>query len=346
MQTTEAGGKSTFTIELSSRPNALVSITLASSSPNEGVVAPAIINFSPDDVMRPQMVTVSGVDDSAADGDVTYAIITSSTISKDAAYSDIDVPDVSVINSDDDVAGIVVAPALTPLTTSESGGETLISVRLATQPKDAVTLTLTSNNKAEGVPKNPLLTFDTHNWNTPQTLFVRGVDDPVVDGPVPYKLRFGKVQSTDPAYHALAVPEIVLSNTDNDFAGVIITPSTSLTTTENGGEVTFSIALATEPLFEVTIPLTSSNPKEGDIKPNFVSFSAENWSRAQWVTIKGVDDLVADGAQVYTIRTLPGQSRDPAYRDFDAQDVMVSNTDNEAQNQGPWVIPAYPTNYR
>ncbi|HCV31492.1 MAG TPA: hypothetical protein DGO89_15690, partial [Microcoleaceae bacterium UBA9251] len=50
---------------------------------------------------------------------------------------------------------------------------------------------------------------------------------------------------------------------DNDVAGITITPTTGLTTTEAGGTATFTVQLNTQPTADVTIPLTSSKTTEG-----------------------------------------------------------------------------------
>ena len=50
-----------------------------------------------------QTVTVTGVDDLAQDGDVTYSIVTAAATSPDAGYAGLDPADVSVTNRDNDI---------------------------------------------------------------------------------------------------------------------------------------------------------------------------------------------------------------------------------------------------
>ena len=47
-----------------------------------------------------------------------------------------------------------------------------------------------------------------------------------------------------------------MSNTDNDSAGITVTPTAGLTTTEAGGTATFTVVLNTQPTADVTIALT------------------------------------------------------------------------------------------
>jgi len=46
LQTTEAGGTSTFTVRLNSRPTANVTITLTSTKPAEASVSPTTLTFT------------------------------------------------------------------------------------------------------------------------------------------------------------------------------------------------------------------------------------------------------------------------------------------------------------
>jgi len=101
--TTEAGGTATFTIVLDAAPLADVTVELSSSDPSEGVVSPASVTFTPSNWSATQMVTVTGMDDAVADGDISYTIITAAAVSDDEAYQGFDFDDVSVTNLDDDL---------------------------------------------------------------------------------------------------------------------------------------------------------------------------------------------------------------------------------------------------
>jgi Zn-dependent metalloprotease len=101
LTTTESGGTATFTVRLNSVPSANVTIGITSSNPNEGVVGPGSLVFTPFDAVNPKTVTVTGVPDAARDGNVGYAIVTSAASSTDAAYNGLAVPNVSVTNLGD-----------------------------------------------------------------------------------------------------------------------------------------------------------------------------------------------------------------------------------------------------
>ena len=54
-----------------------------------------------------------------------------------------------------------------------------------------------------------------------------------------------------------------VTNTDNDTAGITVTPTSGLTTTEAGGTATFTVVLNSQPTADVTIGLSSSDVDGG-----------------------------------------------------------------------------------
>ena len=100
--TTEVGAKATFTVSLFTKPTASVTISLTSSNIGEGTVSPSTLTFTTTNWASPQTVTVTGVDDTAVDGDVAYAIVTGAATSLDVSYSGLNPPDVSLTNTNDD----------------------------------------------------------------------------------------------------------------------------------------------------------------------------------------------------------------------------------------------------
>ena len=71
-----------------------------------------------------------------------------------------------------------------------------------------------------------------------------------------------------------------MTNTDNDAAGITVTPTTTrLTTTEAGGTATFTVVLNTQPTADVTIALSSSNPTEGTVVPASLVFTTRELER-------------------------------------------------------------------
>jgi hypothetical protein len=327
--TTEAGGTAAFIVVLNSQPKADVTIVLSSTNTAEGVVSPASVTFTPTNWNAPQTITVTGVDDQVADGSQPYRIHTASAVSTDPSYGGMDARDVSVTNTDNDSAGITVTSAGN-LQTTESGGTASLKVALNSKPTAAVTIGVSSSRPSEGTVSPTSVTFTPANWNAPQTVTIKGADDQVADGAQPYRIVTAAATGTDPAYAGIDPPDVNVTNIDNDSAGITVTAGPNLQTTEAGGTATFSIVLNSMPTAPVAIAVSTSNAGEGTVSPASVSFTPSNWNAPKVVTVKGVDDDVADGNQVYTIVTAPATSNDPGYKGINPADVTVTNVDNES----------------
>ena len=112
-------------------------------------------------------------------------------------------------------------------------------------------------------------------------------------------------------------------------AGISVTPISGLTTTESGGTATFSVVLNIAPTADVLIGVNSSNTNEGTVNVSNLTFTAANWNIAQTVTVSGVDDLLIDGNQTYSIVLASATSSDANYNGLNPNDVTVVNNDND-----------------
>ena len=113
-----------------------------------------------------------------------------------------------------------------------------------------------------------------------------------------------------------------------------LTSPISGNTTEAGGQATFTVRLTSAPTAEVTIPVSSSNPDEGEVTPTSLTFTDTNWDTDQVVTVTGVDDSVADGDQDYSIILGPAISDDGDYNGLDPADVTATNVYDDSADTG------------
>ncbi|WP_425393158.1 gliding motility-associated C-terminal domain-containing protein [Ekhidna sp.] len=117
--TSEDGTAATFTIVLDSEPTGDVTIGLSSNDTSEGTVNPSNLTFTSANWNIVQTVTVTGVDDSDDDGDVTYKIVIAPAASSDANYNGADPSDITVINEDDENTPPVIVSQNGTLTSDE-----------------------------------------------------------------------------------------------------------------------------------------------------------------------------------------------------------------------------------
>jgi large repetitive protein len=332
LMTSEMGTKATFTIVLKKKPTADVTVALTSSKPSEGTVNPGFVTFTAENFAAPQMVQVTGVDDEAADGAVTYAIITSPANSKDPNYAGKDAIDPDVTNVDNDTAGATLTPAA-GLVTSESGMEAKFTVQLNFPPTADVTIPLgvpgIDGKPPEGSVSPAMLTFTKDNWMAPQMVTVTGLDDAVKDGDQPYKVVTGDAMSADAGYNGLKIADASVTNRDNESAGLVLTPPDMLFTYENGPMTSFTVSLSSPPVANVTVGLATSDDSEGQVSPAALIFTPENWMAPQLVSVTGVDDNSVDGNQPYEIVTSIQASDDPDYRALEPPNAQITNIDDD-----------------
>jgi len=143
-----------------------------------------------------------------------------------------------------------------------------------------------------------------------------------------YTIVTAAASSADARYDGLDAADVSVTNVDDDTAGITVS-AISGNTTESGGTATFSVVLNTQPTADVTIGLSSSAPTEGTVGVSSLLFTSANWNVAQQVTVTGVDDQVDDGDVAYTIVTAAASSADPRYDGLDANDVSVTNVDDD-----------------
>ena len=326
--TTEAGGSATVQVRLTSMPLSKVTVIPSSSDNDEGQVSPETLSFTNTNWNTYQTLTITGVDDNVTDGTQSYQIDFQIS-TEDTKYSALSLSSLRVSNKDDEVAGVEVG-AISGNTT-EIGGTSTFTVKLNSQPEADVTISVSSSNTDEGTVNPSSMGFSSSNWNTSQTVTVTGVDDssdPVVDGNTSYKINLGNTVSSSTHYNDLKSGTLELSNTDNESPGVTLS-SSSLTTSENGTNATFTVKLDQKTTSDVTINLQSDDPGEGTPSPSALTFTTSNYNSAQTITVQAVDDAFYDDNQSYIIALKTISGTGTAYDGFDPADVSVTNTDNE-----------------
>jgi len=334
--TDESGGTATFTVWLTSKPTAEVTVPLSSSNTKEGKIWKSSLTFTQLDYSAPQSVTITGVGDGhVVDGNQPYLIAIAAASSKDANYNGKFGNQVQVINRDLDSANVIVKPT-SGLITGEDGSSASFTIRLQSRPTGDVTIPVSSSKPLEGQPDVSSVTFTPDNWDMDQTVTVTGIWDSVQDGNQTYKILVGKPTSSDGNYQGKPDPDDVsLTNNDIDTAGFKVTPTAGLMTTEAGGKATFTIALNSKPVSPnatpptVRIQLSSSKPTEGGVSPASVTFTATDWATPQTVTVTGTDDKIADGDQPYLIVLGLASSVDANYNAHKPDDVLVTNQDDD-----------------
>lgn len=345
--TSEGGGTATFTVALNNDPQANVTIDSLGILPNvlpEGSLNFSSLTWAAATWSVAKTVIVTGLDEDIDDGDQNYTAVLGVSNSLVGLYDGIDPNDINITNTDDDTANVLLTTIVN--TTGEDLSSGKFNVRLDSDPgTNTITVgPIQSEDAGEGeVSGAPLyLTFTNGNWNTDQTVTVTGVNDDMADGLTAYAIDLGSA-SGDSVYAALNLDttpgDASFTNTDDDTAGIVVSPTTGLVTSEAGATDTFTVVLSSQPIptfgtGDVVIELGSSDQTEGTTAPVYdLTFTTNNWATVQTVTIKDFfNDSSIDGDQTFTInlnmKPWP-TSDDTTYAAMDPSDITVVNQDDE-----------------
>jgi hypothetical protein len=346
LRTSEGGGQATFTVALTTPPSANVNIPIQSTDTTEGTVSPMSLTFTPADWATPQTVTVTGVQDSLTDGPVVYIVVLDSTTSMDSAYNNLDPPNVTLTN-DDDEAGFAVTPQI--ITVSESGANNTATfqIRLNSPPTQNVRIDLNPDGletfEYNVTPQQ--FVFTPANWLTPQTATVTGVPDTTIDGTSNWSISVFVASTIDANYAGncagLCPPKTVDgTTTDSDSVGVTVSP-TEFTVIE-GNCQTVTITLNTNAVS--TLSFTASLADTTTIANNQLRFTTPNGAgttraltiaagtTSTSVVVCGFDDIIAENQKTEPVTlsafTAAGGMTDP-YNAMDPQDLNATIEDDD-----------------
>ncbi len=349
--TTENGGTATFTVSLTSKPTANVTLPIATSNVNEATASPPALNFNAANWNVPQTVTLTGVPDLMQDGNQSYSIQFGPAVSNDAGYNAIVPPAKTNTNTDVDVARIITS--LTALSLTEGAAATTMNVRLGTKPVGQVTVTLANANNqirlgttAAAVTLSALnLTFSAANWNVDQRIFIAATDDPDIESPHPNAaVVIATSASVDTVYRGLAATALIATMTDNDVF-TIVTSKANLSTDENGTSDTVTITFTAKPTQPVTVTLTipvisGIARREGDfvasptVAQNLpvtttVQVLPAEWNTGKVVTVYGIHEspIAVDNNQTYPVTVTTSSTDGNFVRSTAISLFTVTNSD-------------------
>jgi hypothetical protein len=214
--TSEAGGSALFTVALATEPASEVRLSVVSGDAGEGIPSLAELVFTPETWSAAQTVTVHGQQDAVADGDVDYSLTLDALPGSDPAYFALPARTVALTNTDDELPGLFVgAPSGTEV--SEDGTTVVVTftVVLTAEPAADVTVPISTSDDTEAIADPTVLTFTSANWDSPQTVTVRGVQDPDSEGAV-VDVLIGPSGSSHPSYQGVGAAGFIVTTVDDD----------------------------------------------------------------------------------------------------------------------------------
>ena len=327
LETDENGDTVSLSVRLNNAPTQEVYITctVETESPNKEVdVACGEIVFNADNWQNPQSVIITGVQDDLIDGDQKYKVVIT-TNSEDSDFNGLQVTSEELTNLDRTVAGFVISD--TTLTTYEDQEQDAakFTIALSSIPSEAVKLTFASSNEDEGKLDKTSVSFTAENWNVPQEVYVKGVDDEALDKNVEYAITFSPAESEDTHYHGIQPNAIKVINIDNEVAGIVVLAPEVLEIKEQQ-DVVLNIKLNTKPKSDVTVSVAVDDISEAQPEFDSVVLTGETWNTGTEVKINGLADHVIDGNQPIKISFMPS-SEDIDYNTLEALVVDATVVD-------------------
>ncbi len=326
--TDENGAHVRLDLRLNKKPLADVEIPLQVSDSTEASLNTSLIRFTPSNWSTPQVIQVTGLSDSLADGNVEFQFELLETLTSDPNFQNIDLDDYRLVNVDSGASpGVQVSSLVGEI--DEFGATGVFSVVLESPPTQQVDIDLTVSDSTEVAINKTKLIFNQENWHVAQEVNVQGLDDALEDGDQPFRINIAPTISANPAYDGIDPRDIEGFNFDNDKVGIHVT-NISSDTSESGDSAQFSVRLSSAPSGNVTLPLQSTNTNEGDVDKTSLVFTPSNWRTPQWVIVQGLDDAKQDGDQIYSIELQATSSSDLNYNGINPPDIFLRNLDNDS----------------
>ena len=302
-------GVGTYGVRLNAAPTADVTVAISSSNPDV-TVNKSSLTFTTVNYATNQRVDVTAAEDAdAADG---TANLTHRPSGGD--YSAGEAKDFMVTVTDDDTAGLELSVWFLDV---DEGGQNTYTVKLQTQPTTTVTVTVSSDDTDAATVSGPTLRFTASNWDTEQTVTVRGVNDGDSDDET-----VTVTNTASGGEYAGVTASVTVTVDDDDTRGITITPAAR--TIREGATGTYDVKLNTAPTADVTVAISSSNP-DVTVNKSSLTFTTVNYARNQRVTVTAAEDAdAADGTANLTHRPSGGD-----YSAGEAKDFMVTVTDDD-----------------
>lgn len=349
----EGGGDVTYWVALNSQPENEIWL-LAEDVTGQAEVVNAsnaalenILVFSTSNWHVPQAYNLTAVDDADQEGP-HEAKLTHSVVDFLANPPVLGQTNLPVNITDNDLGGVVITETDGGTVITEAGGTDTYQIALATVPAGAVEITVSADAQTrvsvDGGPFEPQLVLSLTD-TTAKAITVGAVDDAVDEANHTGKITHAVTGTVNDQKYptTLSIDDVTAAITDNDSAGLRITEDqqgqnviTSVNVAEGGAEVTYWVALTSEPKAEVTVFLGSIG---GQVTTNAANqstklvFTSTDWNIPQTVHVNAVDDDVVEGAHSDKIDH-NAVSGDPDYRGNILLAASITDNDSDSDNDG------------
>lgn len=219
---------------------------------------------------------------------------------------------------------------------------TTFTVALDTLPTGNVTIPLSVINNTGAVDESQVsisasqLVFTPQNATVPQTVTITAKNDLIRETDVVNFVRMSAATSTDTRFNAMAGTDIAVVISDDDPTGPrgILASKATLSVTEGGSSVSFTVRPSSGPTQNSTMAIEVVDGNgvvvTGQVNvPSEVVFTSAGGTNAQTITVTPVNDQIAEGTLNLTLRLKPIVSADTNYSGVDPADIPLTLIDND-----------------
>ncbi len=283
----EGGGGGSYTVRLGTQPASDVTVTITANDgltidgPDSGTdfTSSETLTFTNADYAAKTIYVRGLADDNLAHNDIR---ITHRAASDDRDFAG-KTATLTVTVTDNDTGSILPSATTTIAVIEGDDTGTTYDVRLSHQPDAAVTVTI-ANDTGLATTTRPTLTFNAGNWNTPQTVTVKGLTD------ADRTIGSDTLTHTPSATGGYLSSETAdVSVTILDTTAPVITLSTTTITLLENSSARYTVVLNDPPPADTTVAIASSNPGV-TVSPDTLSFTAADYGALKTVTVTTTTD--------------------------------------------------------
>ena len=269
-------GSGSYTVKLSAKPTAGVTVNITGHSGTDVSVSPSNISFTTTNWNTARTVQVSAADDHDSTNDSVTLVHTVAAGSAQE-FTGAAAVNVTVNVTDNDTPGAAISKSALEI---DEGGTDRYTVRLNTQPPADVTITVGGHSGTGVSPSPASLTFTRTNWSTPQTVTVSAAqDDDAMDATV----TLTHAVSGTGDYASVTAADVEVTVDDDDTPGVVVSPSPLRV--DEGGSASYKVRLATLPTAGVTVTISGHGGTVlSSVSPTTLTFTRSNWKTERTVT--------------------------------------------------------------
>ena len=310
-----------FTVVLDAQPQSNVVIDITSDDIGAVGLSLSSLTFTNGSWNIARQVEIEAVDDPDLQ-DETPTITVSISESSDDDFDALAPETIAVTITDDDEAGFTLSKTISTIMEGESDTFTVV---LDAQPQGDVVIDINSDDTGSATASPTSVTFTNGNWNVVQTVTISAVDDADLVDETP-TITASINASSDDDFDVLPPETIAVTITDDDEAGFTLSKSTSSVT--EGGSDSFTVVLDSRPQSDVVIDVGSDDPGLASVSPSGLTFTSDNWSIAQTVTITSLEDPDLSNESI-TLNTSVNESSDTNFANLEDQQVVLTIEDND-----------------